>query len=515
MASAIYRKHIFFLFLGTLLIIASSCEKEPFWTKGTNPKIIPSVKSVNTKASDGSMPGKFISERIVSSADGFDLIETVYENETTVSDGSSATKGSIVTNANINAFNMMVYAEDEWFDHTIKDGDPGSKTNKNAAGLYFEAASTRSGGTWGLSKTDGPAREGTGDEAGNLYWVNNVPLTFWSYNIVKPSRTGTHTASFSYTVKSNVGQQEDLIYAFSKENRAFFDQGEDDYGEMDASGCSSTSGASDEYVNIWFYHALSAVQFLEHEDLDGYRISNIEIQNVDSQTSCVMTSTDSTPAASSPNITFAHTSSTPASFSQSYDVDDTSLDIPSTSDKFKPGDSKTFIMVPQTLSTDSRFKVTFTNTTTAGSGKTTSPVFDVDGSWEPGKYYIYRIDLSGAVKVEISENCTTTTKSDVKFKNTSSINEYIRAAVIGNWYDASGNIVAPWTGSITPGSGWTASNGFYYHDSPVKTGEFTNTLISSFTKPATAPVDGAHFEMTILVQAVASDEYSSCTAAFN
>ena len=110
-----------------------------------------------------------------------------------------------------------------------------------------------------------------------------------------------------------------------------------------------------------------------------------------------------------------------------------------------------------------------------------------------------------------------TAKSGVKFKNTRNVNEYIRAAVVANWFDANGNVVAAWDktrdGDITLGSGWTENGGFY-HTAAVAAGQETSVLFSSFTKPTSAPVTGAHFEMTILVQAVGSDGMTSCTAAF-
>lgn len=505
--------------LAALLVVACSCQKEPIWQfGGSNPNIIPVVKSVSTKAGLSDVPGKLISERVVSESDGYELIEMVYENNTAPMPSYADTKGTVVTTDNIktSGFNMLAYAGGEWYDNTIANGNPGAPDNKNSAGLYFKASCLYSSG-WGLTKTAGPARTGT---SGELYWLNDVPLTFWSYNLKEPTiGTSTNTASFTYTVNSTVTSQEDLVFAYSEENRKFHDSG-DDYGKQDASGFSSTSGASGQNVNIWFYHALSAVQFIQDESLTDYRISEIAVQNVYGTTNCDITATDAVPAASSPNISFAHSPSVPTSFTQGYDSGDSSLEVPG-SGSFKTGDAKTFFMVPQELPDNASLKVTFTNTST-GKSETTSPVFSLDGDkWLPGKFYVYKIGLGGAVKVDIKEELSTdgNTKNSVKFQNTSDINEYIRAAVVANWYDDSGNIVAAWDktrdGSFTLGSGWTENGGFYYYGSPVKTDELTNSLFSSsFTKPTDAPIAGAHFEMVILVQAVASDGISSCTSAF-
>lgn len=481
----------------SIAVSLCSCHKdEPAQMSGTG-QIKPVLEIVRTKASqEATGPGQLLSERVIGSVDGFELTEYVYENTSSLP--APTTKGEVVTTGSIEAFGIIAFAEGEWHDNTIRSGELGSASDPYPAGVYFDSNASKSGGAWTI--------------AGEPKWINDVPITFWSWNYVKPERTDTHTASFSYTVEPTAADQEDLLFAFNNERRRF-----NDYGEI--------RDGKDETLDIRFYHPLSTVQFVQHENLTGYRISGIEIQNVDSHTECVMESTDDIPAAGSPNISFTHETSIPATFSQSYTADDAaaggSLAIPSdaaTDGSFKPDDGKTFIMVPQSFGSqstdkDSKLKITFVSTASVGAG-TTSPVFDFNGRWEEGKYYVYKIDLNGNIHVSIDETCDGSTKSDVRFKNTSNVNEYIRATVVANWYDADGNIVAPWTGSITPGSGWTASNGIFYYDSVVAAGCFTGNLIDTFTKPSSAPVSGAHFEMTVLVQAVASDGYTSCFSAF-
>ncbi|MCQ2603698.1 MAG: hypothetical protein MJ215_01445, partial [Spirochaetia bacterium] len=70
-------------------------------------------------------------------------------------------------------------------------------------------------------------------------------------------------------------------------------------------------------------------------------------------------------------------------------------------------------------------------------------------------------------------------KSDVVIKNTGTVREYIRATITANWYDAEGNIVAPWSvdstgkcsqGEFTglTGTGWIlGADGYYYYTYPV------------------------------------------------
>lgn len=529
----------FLVLTAALATLAASCQKEEkLAPKGSSPKIIPVVKSVSTKAQaadrDFNAPtGRLLSERVVSSADGFELIEMVYENDLAPA-GTVQTKGTAITTENISSFNMECYAEGSWYDNTISGSGLGTSGNRYPAGLYFKAGVTKSSGTWGLSKSDGPAKPG---DSGELYWLNDVPMTFWSYSptsISTFSRTGTNTATFTHTVSSTVSAQTDPVFAFSSETRKYHDAWDEDYGKLDQS--TSTSGAGDtENVNVWFFHALSAVQFLQNESLTDYRVSNVTIQNVHGSSTCTMTSTATVPSEGNPNITFSHnlTGSADQNYSQAYEATDLadggSLKAPAdaaTNGNFKKTDAKTFFMVPQTLGAESTdapsaaLQVTFVYKGTGASGsEQTSATFDLPSTtWEAGKYYVYKVDLAGNIHVEISEQCPDDVKSDVKFQNTSNVNEYIRAAVVANWYDASGNIVAAWDktrdGDISLGSGWTESGGFYYHTAPVAAKEFTGNLFDSFTKPTSAPVSDAHFEMTILVQAVASDGIASCISAF-
>lgn len=108
---------------------------------------------------------------------------------------------------------------------------------------------------------------------------------------------------------------------------------------------------------------------------------------------------------------------------------------------------------------------------------------------------------------------TSKTKTDVKIQNTGNTTAWIRAMVVANWYEG-GRIVAPATVSFTPESGWEKIGNYYYWNSTVAAGGFTGELIPTCTA-GTAPVPGAHLEMTIICQAVQSNLGTSATAAFD
>ena len=106
------------------------------------------------------------------------------------------------------------------------------------------------------------------------------------------------------------------------------------------------------------------------------------------------------------------------------------------------------------------------------------------------------------------------TKTNVSITNTGTVYAYIRAAVVGNWYNAAGNIIAPHTVDLGTLDGWTkGSDGYYYHTAPVAPGENTSKLISSYTpvRPEGVPTD-AHFEMNIISQAIQAEGMGAASA---
>lgn len=116
------------------------------------------------------------------------------------------------------------------------------------------------------------------------------------------------------------------------------------------------------------------------------------------------------------------------------------------------------------------------------------------------------------VTCEVDEKFDGTTKSDVKIKNTGDIDAYIRAAVVVNWADASGNVsgtpvtVNDYTMTLNlNSSGWVeGTDGYYYYISPVAPEGTTANLIDSCTPvPEKAP-DGYKLQVTILAEAIQS-----------
>ncbi len=110
-----------------------------------------------------------------------------------------------------------------------------------------------------------------------------------------------------------------------------------------------------------------------------------------------------------------------------------------------------------------------------------------------------RIDCS--VLSDGSENIT--------IRNDGNAPAYIRASVVVNWKNASGQYVAftPNRGFTAPGANWTAadSNSFYYYTAKVDPGATTTILVNAATlrnQNAAAPAGGVTREITVIAEAI-------------
>ena len=119
--------------------------------------------------------------------------------------------------------------------------------------------------------------------------------------------------------------------------------------------------------------------------------------------------------------------------------------------------------------------------------------------------------------VDITDEVEGEVKKDVVITNKSSYPVYIRVAIVANWRDAAGNIVAPWMNTASegefaglPGEYWVKYGDYYYYTLPVAAGQTTGApLFTSYTigtKPNDAEGNqAAYLEMDLLVQAVQAE----------
>ena len=116
------------------------------------------------------------------------------------------------------------------------------------------------------------------------------------------------------------------------------------------------------------------------------------------------------------------------------------------------------------------------------------------------------------VDTEIEEVFAGNAKTSIKIRNVSNVKNipaYIRVAVVGNWCDASGNIVEPWTPSFTLGAGWDdGADGYYYHKEPVAVGDTTSELLGSEISGTDANKSGLRLIVTVIQQGIQSEPIS-------
>lgn len=113
----------------------------------------------------------------------------------------------------------------------------------------------------------------------------------------------------------------------------------------------------------------------------------------------------------------------------------------------------------------------------------------------------------GNVACEVIEKFNGTTKSDVKIENTGNTDAYIRAAIVINWQDDNGNVVAEPVlendYTMTLGTGWIPQNGYYYCTAADAQNQTkTSQLIVSCAPKGTPKY---HLSVSVLAQAIQAE----------
>lgn len=103
-------------------------------------------------------------------------------------------------------------------------------------------------------------------------------------------------------------------------------------------------------------------------------------------------------------------------------------------------------------------------------------------------------------------------KTGVSVKNTGEVDGYVRAVVLCNWVSETDKSV--YASELREGTDYTATwntsswikgvDGFYYFVSPVKAGESTDVLVSSFTR-VSEPPKGYFLEVNVYATAIQAE----------
>lgn len=112
----------------------------------------------------------------------------------------------------------------------------------------------------------------------------------------------------------------------------------------------------------------------------------------------------------------------------------------------------------------------------------------------------------------IVESVSAGQKTSIKVQNIQADNHidvYVRVAVVGNWVDENGAIVAPWELSAYNTASWTKrSDGFYYYNSVLLVGDTTAELLASGgikESDYTRPEGADHLVVTVVHQSIQAE----------
>lgn len=301
------------------------------------------------------------------------------------------------TNINSLGFSMAAYAEDEWFDNDLPAGTQGANDKPNAAGLYFQAsASYSSASGWALSKTSG---------TGDTYWINDVPITFWSWapsSAVNSPAASASSFGFSKTLTAGTAG-EDVVVACNKSAKMTLD---------DSGNIASTSGIDSHdsnggAINVVFNHAMAKINFIVCADDNSFdsahlgKVKTIGLSGIMNSGDCsVAASTTVDNVVGSPTVSWTVSSSATAeSFSQTYGaVSNDDLWVTKEYNKAAGSSDKiscrltreSLFMIPQTIAAGAKVTMTFD-----GDSKVYTADLPAD-KWEPGKTYTYKLKLAPA-----------------------------------------------------------------------------------------------------------------------
>lgn len=350
----------------------------------------------------------------------------------------------------------------------------------------------KEGNSWGFS----PA----------CYWPKGYALDFMAYGsntatVAEPAYTrtadGSYSGTFSYTLpapqtsvpQNDAQMQPDLVYA-------------------SAAGKTSANNP----VELQFFHALSAIRFKLGDMPDDATVlgAQFTLAGVIPQGSCTIRY----PLDAKEDISWSLPDNpVKNSYTETFTPAEGEGNIAA---EFST-DAGTFMMIPQEVASNSDGKLLVTLRIGEKDYKF-EKAFSTFGNghkWEPGMRYTYTISTGGYVEAEISEEVTTTVKSNVRLQNTGLITSYLRAAIVSWWESPSGQFVSGVditnneSGTFSLGDSWNqywtkGQDGFYYYKEPVAPGYYTAVpLFESYKLTGAGPVAGATLKIHIAAQAIA------------
>ena len=321
--------------------------------------------------------------------------------------------------------------------------------------------------------------------------------------------------------------------------------------------------------DVLFYHVFTAVKFKVGKPDDSFTITKVELTNMYTSGTCKVTpnypSDEDVQNSNYKNPTDATKSSacsiwsgkgTRKTFSQTFvgtntltsensDFADSFYNGTTAKDNLvaTAGDTKataTFMCIPMTFSSATSGSNPHTNLTiTYKDAKDETKTVTVDLSaalngteWKAGQLYTYSLSVND-VTVEVTDEVSGDTISNLLITNTGNMDGYIRATITANWVkdmafsdgttravvvhelNRPSEVLATYFQSLAPEDSWMKDGDFfYYYRYPVHGGQHTNVpLFTSYTVhdvPASAlasetvPIDGCYIQLTVSAQIVSA-----------
>lgn len=453
-----------YIAIAAIMLCASSCVNRENYTevKNDNCEIVFSVET-----EENAPQTKSEMDQLVYDEEGnvFATLVSLEEETPVVVVNEPETKGTLVDNINQyagvlgNTFTVSAY--------------------KGATSVFSNLTATQSSqnaGLWNL-----PSRR---------FWPVGDTYEFFAYSQHSPSgivfnKNGSpSTATFAYNTPTTAAAQYDFLLGYYK-------------------GQGSNGAAP-----LRFTHPLTSVKFQFVSFPASIKIKSITLTGIKSSGNC--TASFVYASGYTPTYTWDTSTSPATTYTQTF----SSLDPSAVN-------AVPFVLVPQTFAAGSSSSIMIV-VDYGGQEKTISVKIasaTAAKSWVAGTTYIYKLSYSATTGLDVDDVVTSNIKNQLTLTNTGTAPEFVRAAIVGNWVDADGKIVAAWdktqgtfNGLCASGSNWVAGpDGFYYYTKPILGGRATaNKLFTSYTAPNPVPVAGAHLELSILGQAVIWD--SSKTA---
>lgn len=344
--------------------------------------------------------------------------------------------------------------------------------------------------------------DNSGHGISNRFWTE-APLSFFAYAVSKNNVTVTPTfkrenaqckGTFDYTMpaaattdpKKDATAQPDVVFAITPDQEKTTNSGE---------------------VDLEFHHALSALVFKVGQMPANVYLKSVSIQNVYSSGTCTITpSTDNDLA-----FTWTCSGSQNASYTEYIGTN-------AVADSQMGGDEAVFMMIPQTMGTNTKLVLSFSIGEREYSLVKSFNEIISNSKWEADKKYTFKISLPSQIDVEVEDAVVGVVKKDVKIQNTGTLTGYIRAAIVGYWVNGKGDIVAPWKdtdGVFDWGTQWSSkwkrgTDGFYYHLQPVAANAYTFPLFESYTLSESSDVVNPNasytLELSIITQIIRTDD---------